>query len=138
MNRIFYCFLLTALIFAFTSCDKPVPDTPQNPTDNPENPEKPQEPEPDPVPAPFSLKVYDISSVSVTVEVEPLDQKAAYYTDVINEADFQQAQKYGFDDYMAWFTGSMMEQTGQPLQKVRFFQALRIKFFPLRLKWHRY
>lgn len=118
MNRIFYCFLLTALIFAFTSCDKPVPDTPQNPTDNPENPEKPQEPEPDPVPAPFSLKVYDISSVSVTVEVEPLDQKAAYYTDVINEADFQQAQKYGFDDYMAWFTGSMMEQTGQPLPKV--------------------
>lgn len=116
MIRNLFCFLLATLIFAFTSCDKPTPDTPQTPSENPENPEKPQEPEPEP--APFSLKVYDISSVSVTVEVEPLDQKAAYYTDVINEADFLQAQQYGFDDYMTWFTGSMMQQTGQSLEKV--------------------
>lgn len=120
MNRNFISLLLSVLIFALTSCDKPAPETPQTPQEpeTPEQPQQPEEPSPAPDPAPFALKVYDISSVSVTVEVQPLDDKSPYYTDVINEADFQQAQKYGFDDYMAWFTGSMMEQTGQPLPKV--------------------
>lgn len=121
MNRHFYCFLLAALMFAFTSCEKPTPDTPQNPADNPENtekPEQPQNPEDDPQKSPFLLKIYDLSSVSVTVEVEPLDQEAAYYTDVINEADFLQAQKYGFDDYMTWFIGSMVEKTGKSKEVV--------------------
>lgn len=68
----------------------------------------------DPVPdqPPFALKIYDLSSVSVTVEVEPVDKVSPYYMDVINEADFLQAQEYGFDDYMTWFIGMMVEQTG--------------------------
>lgn len=112
---------LAAIAMTVASCDKPDPVPPQTPQE-PENQEKPQEPEkpedPEPEQAPFTLKVYDISSVSVTVEVEPLDPEAPYYTDVINEADFLQTQKYGFDDYMAWFIENMMEQTGQSREDV--------------------
>lgn len=102
--------LLAAIAMTVASCDKPDPVLPQTPPE-PENPEKPQDPEPEQ--APFTLKVYDISSASVTVEVEPLDKEAPYYTDVINEADFIQAQKYGFDDYMAWFIENIMEHRAE-------------------------
>ncbi len=62
---------------------------------------------------PFTLKVYDIAAVTATVEVEPLDPNASYYTDVLNESDFLQATEKGFDDYLAWFIDKLMEQTGE-------------------------
>lgn len=120
MKRIVFHLLMAAAMIAFASCEKPVPETPYVP-DNPENQKKTEEEKPeDPLPqdAPFKLKIYDLSSVSVTVEVEPADKAAPYYTDVINEADFIQAQQYGFDDYMTWFVGSMMERTGQSREDV--------------------
>ena len=92
-------------LILIASCEKPV--SPQTPSE----PDTPVTPAPEQ--APFKLKVYDISSVTATVEVEPEDKESPYYMDVINESDFLQAQQYGFDDYMTWFIGSLMEQTGK-------------------------
>lgn len=94
-----------AALILIASCEKPV--SPQTPSE----PDTPVTPAPEQ--APFKLKVYDISSVTATVEVEPEDKESPYYMDVINESDFLQAQQYGFDDYMTWFIGSLMEQTGK-------------------------
>ena len=110
-NLILATFAAASALFTVYSCDKhaptqTVPGNQDNPLEVPDttgNQNKPDE-------ASFALKVYDISSVSVTVEVEPLDKVSPYYMDVINESDFLQAQKYGFDDYMTWFIGNLMEQ----------------------------
>ncbi len=75
-------------------------------------------PSPTPQEAPFKLKVYDIAAVTATVEVEPADPKARYHTDVLKKSDFEQAQTYGFDDYLAWLTSSLVEQTSSPLNEV--------------------
>ena len=97
-------------LILIASCEKPV--SPQTPSE----PDTPVTPAPEQ--APFKLKVYDISSVTATVEVEPEDKESPYYMDVINESDFLQAQQYGFDDYMTWFIGSLMEQTGKGREDV--------------------
>lgn len=102
--------ILMAFCLVIASCDKTAPVVPDEPKE-----ETPQNPEDQ---APFTLKVYDVSSVTATVEVEPLDKKSPYYMDVINEGDFLQAQQYGFDDYMTWFLGMMQEQTGQTREEV--------------------
>ncbi len=67
---------------------------------------------------PFTLKVYDISSVSATVEVEPLDQESAYYMDILSDKDYSQTVKYGFDDYMAWLLESLSEQNGKSTEEI--------------------
>lgn len=67
---------------------------------------------------PFTLKVYDITSVSATVEVEPYDTDAPYYMDIITATDFAQAQKYGFDDYMTYLLETMEANTGKGRQEV--------------------
>lgn len=67
---------------------------------------------------PFTLKVYDITSVSATVEVEPYDTDAPYYMDIITASDFAQAQKYGFDDYMTYLLETMEANTGKSRQEV--------------------
>lgn len=100
---------------AIISCDPAdiqqqpdVPDTPKVPekNDSTETPDIPKE-------APFKIKVYDVTSVMATVEVEPLDKEAAYYMDILNESDFRQTEQHGFDDYMKWFLGNLEEQTGK-------------------------
>lgn len=73
---------------------------------------------PTPAEKPFSLKVYDIAAITATVEVEPADPKARYHTDVLSKGDFEQAQIFGFDDYLAWRTETLMEQTGLSLKEV--------------------
>lgn len=67
---------------------------------------------------PFTMKVYDVTSVSATVEVEPYDTDAPYYMDIITAADFAQAQKYGFDDYMTYLLETMEANTGKGRQEV--------------------
>lgn len=67
---------------------------------------------------PFTLKVYDISSVSATVEVQPYDSDAPYYMDIINASDFEQAQKYGFDDYMTYLLETLGANTGKSREEV--------------------
>ena len=116
-------FRLFAILMAFclvmASCDKPAPIVPDEPEEEtPQNPDDQTPETPTPEPAPFVLKVYDVSSVTATVEVEPLDKKSPYYMDVINEGDFLQAQQYGFDDYMTWFLDMMEKQTGQTREQV--------------------
>jgi len=126
MKRLNYIpLLLAAAIFVF-SCEKPLPDDTKKPDTEKPDTEKPDTEKPDtekpdpeePLESPFKLKVYDISSVSATVEVEPLDKTAPYYMDIINEGDFNQALQYGFDDYMSWFLTSLKEQTGKPHDEV--------------------
>lgn len=68
--------------------------------------------------AQFSIEVYDISAVSATVEVEPLDQEAPYYTDIITDSDFSQANLHGFDDYMAYILEKLENQTGMTRSEV--------------------
>ena len=67
---------------------------------------------------PFTLKVYDISAVSATVEVQPYDIESPYYMDIINASDFAQAQKYGFDDYMKYLLGTLEANTGLSRKEV--------------------
>lgn len=67
---------------------------------------------------PFSMKVYDITSVSATVEVSPYDTDAPYYMDIITAADFEQTQKYGFDDYMTYLLETMEGNTGKSRNEV--------------------
>ena len=105
--KTFIVALLGIAIAACTPEDKPAPEVP----DTPKDPVTPTE-------APFKMKVYDVTSVMATVEVEPLDKEAAYYMDILNEADFRQTEKYGFDDYMKWFLGNMEEQTGKTRSEV--------------------
>lgn len=119
---------IVATMLSIVSCEDPV--TPQEPSDKPgtENPEQPgpEEPGPeqpgpeDPAPdqPPFTMKVYDVSAVTATVEVEPADKEAPYYMDIISESNFLQAQQYGFDDYMTWFLETMMNQYGESLEQV--------------------
>lgn len=100
--------VLTAAIFIMMLACTPETPIDQGGTENPPEQEKPEEPtETD---APFRLNVYDISSVSATVEVEPADAAMAYYTDIINDADFKEAGRYGFDDYMSWLLESMTQK----------------------------
>lgn len=68
--------------------------------------------------APFTLKVSDISSVSATVEVQPFDTGSPYYMDIITASNFEQAQQYGFDDYMAFLLETLETQTGKSRQEV--------------------
>lgn len=105
--------MIAMLSIAIIGCTPESQDTPQTPEE-----ERPQNPEEVPSEAPFTIKVYDISAVMATVEVEPLDQNAPYYTDIINDSDFQEATKYGFNDYMAWFLEKMEAQTGKSRQEV--------------------
>lgn len=58
---------------------------------------------------PFTIKVYDISAISATVDVEPADKNAPYYMDIINASDYAQTQKYGFDDYLTWLLEKLVE-----------------------------
>lgn len=76
-----------------------------------EEQEKPKE-------AQFKIKVYDVSSISATVEVEPVDATAPYYTDILPESDFNQTLKYGFDDYMKWLLESMSKKHGKTTAEV--------------------
>jgi len=114
---------LAALFIGMMACD-PVTEIPQEkPTDQerpseedttatPDTPEKPDSSDiTDGVP--FKLKVYDISSVMATVEVEPLDKFAPYYMDILNDSDFQEATEHGFDDYMKWLLEHMSNTTGK-------------------------
>ena len=114
---------LAALCIGMMACD-PVTEIPQEkPTDQekpseedttatPDTPEKPDSSDiTDGVP--FKLKVYDISSVMATVEVEPLDKFAPYYMDILNDSDFQEATEHGFDDYMKWLLEHMSNTTGK-------------------------
>lgn len=76
-----------------------------------EEQEKPKE-------AQFKIKVYDVSSISATVEVEPVDATAPYYTDILPESDFNQTLQYGFDDYMKWLLESMSKKHGKTTEEV--------------------
>lgn len=133
-NKKILCYAWAVLIcLSIASCGpekEPVPETPDTPTpevpnDPAEKPdtnvtEKPDTTETPDVPEtpPFKLKVYDVTSVMATVEVEPEDKTAPYYMDILPEGDFLQTLEYGFDDYMAWFLENMMKQTGQSLDEV--------------------
>lgn len=77
-----------------------------------ENPPEVIRPEPEPETDPFRIEVYDITAITATVEVEPLDQAARYYTDVLNEADYQTTLQYGFDDYLNYLLSTLTEQYG--------------------------
>lgn len=68
--------------------------------------------------APFKLKVYDVSAVTATVEVEPLDVNAPYYTDIITASDFDQASIYGFNDYMNYLLDKLQGQLGKSKAEV--------------------
>lgn len=67
---------------------------------------------------PFRIKVYDISAISATVEVEPLDKEGSYYMDIINDPDFRQAQENGFDHYLNWLINKLMGDTGKSREDV--------------------
>ena len=113
---------LAAICLAFIGCGPEI-ETPQDKPDGPDTPsvtdttsttdttDTPEE-------APFKLKIYDVSSVMATVEVEPLDRFAPYYMDILSDADFQEATEHGFDDYMAWFLEHMQKQTGESRDEV--------------------
>lgn len=95
--------ILFLCITVLTGCeDEKKPATPENPEEE----------------TPFSIKVYDISAVSATVEVEPLDKNTPYYMDIINVSNYEQAMQYGFDDYMTWLLESLSEQTGKSRKEV--------------------
>lgn len=108
---------MAMLGIAIVSC---TPHSPEDPgkTDSPQEeiPDIPQDETPEE--ELFKIKVYDISAVSATVEVEPLDPDSPYYIDIIDDSDFQQATKYGFDDYMSWLLETLENQTGQSRKEV--------------------
>lgn len=121
---------IAALIpaLALISCD---PATPVPPADDPDEnitvtpkPDNPpvEEPEQPPVEEPetdrFKLKVYDVTSVTATVEVEPVDATARYYTDIISEANFLEASEHGFNDYMSYILEKLETQTGKSRAEV--------------------
>ena len=68
--------------------------------------------------APFVVKVYNVSSVSATVEIQPFDTESPYYMDIMPASDFEQAQKYGFDDYMTYLLETLGAQTGKGRNEV--------------------
>lgn len=128
----FLIVLMTAIaVMTATSCDPAGNDVPKDKTEtedgknnednkenegnkedeNPEEGEKPKETQ-------FKIKVYDITSVSATVEVEPVDTEAPYYTDILSAGDFSQTIEYGFDDYMKWLLEHLSEKHGKTRNEV--------------------
>lgn len=65
----------------------------------------PPEPTPDEL---FTITVQNIKAVMAEVSVDPKNPKMTYYTDVLNDADFQQAMERGFDDYLQWYIAKLM------------------------------
>lgn len=86
--------LLWSLLFLFAGCSDA-----NNEKNDPPQPENQL----------FEITVQNVKAVMAEVVVEPLDPTMTYYTDVLNDADFQQAMQYGFDDYLQWWIGELMQ-----------------------------
>ncbi len=68
--------------------------------------------------APFKLRVYDVSAVTATVEVEPADAKSPYYMDIITASNYEQARIHGFDDYMSYVLENLEGQFGKSRKEI--------------------
>ena len=92
----FFKLLFSSLLFIAAACGDSNTDNP-TPT-----------PEPKPEKAPFTITVNNIKAIMAEVTVVPTDAQITYYTDVINDKDFQTAMKNGFDDYLNWLIDKLM------------------------------
>lgn len=101
MKKISTFLLSTLMLLGFVNCSESDTD-----------PQQPTPPPPPPAEAPFTIDVKDVTATMVTVEVAPLDTKAAYYMDVLSEANFLEAQKSGIDSYLLWMLGDLTDALG--------------------------
>lgn len=74
-------------------------------------------PEPSPEPAPevaeFVVDVTEIGTVTANVHIKVKDDKKGYFSDVLSENDFRQAEKHGFDDYLNYVISTIMTEQGK-------------------------
>ncbi len=94
--------LVLAVILSAAACSKPENESGAEQT-------SPQEQED----AEFSVDVSGIGTVTVNVHIIAKDRNMGYYSDVLTEGDFTEAQKHGFDDYLQYVLSNIMESQGK-------------------------
>ncbi len=94
--------LAFAVILSASACSKPENNS------GTEQPLPPGQEE-----AEFSVEVSGIGTVTVNVHITAKDKDMGYYSDVLTEEDFTEAQKHGFDDYLQYVVSSIMESQGK-------------------------
>lgn len=61
---------------------------------------------------PFSITITEIGTIRATVSVEPADNEAGYFSNVLSDDDYRQMKQFGVDDYLQYFIEVIMESEG--------------------------
>lgn len=78
-------------------------------------------PVPPPVENPFTITITEVGTVTAKVNVEPKDNDAGYFSNVLSDHDYQQMKQFGVDDYLQYFIEVIMES-----EKVDYSTAVKI------------